>query len=238
MKADVVLISEPNKKLVGKGGWFTDDREDAAIKIYGNTLVVEKSGSANGLTWLKVAGHRIISVYKSPSIPLAEFERAVEKLRDCIAAGGNKVLVGGDLNAKSHVWDSRIEDPRGALLADMLAEWDLVIQNRGTSPTFAAAQGESIIDITFTSMALADRVTEREVSDCVTLSDHQLITYKVQLNETATPVPNGISQEWKWPPKDQGKFEELLRARLDNVQNCNPQGVTDAIIWACNDDEV
>lgn len=107
---------------------------------------MEKSGSGNGLTWIEVAGHRFISVYISPNIPLADFERAVEHLRHCTAAGGNKVLVGGDLNAKSHVWSSSTEDAREAFLADMLAKCDLVIQNRETSPTFSAAQGESIID--------------------------------------------------------------------------------------------
>lgn len=78
-------------------------------------------------------------------------------------------------------------------------------------------------------------MAEWKVNDCATLSDHQLITFKVQLEDTTTPAPNETSRGWKWPPKVHDKFKELLKARLAGVQNCNPQSVTAAIVGACND---
>jgi hypothetical protein len=35
LTSSILLVSEPNKKLVGKGGWYLDEQHDAAVKVIG-----------------------------------------------------------------------------------------------------------------------------------------------------------------------------------------------------------
>jgi hypothetical protein len=47
-------------------------------------------------------------------------------------ASGGQVLLAGDFYAKSALWGSAREVARGAALADLLAQCDMVVLNRGT----------------------------------------------------------------------------------------------------------
>ncbi len=68
-----------------------------------------------------------------------------------------KCLIGCDSNAWSTVWGSARSNNRESLVLDLLIEYDLVVANNGTTPTFVRANVESIIDLTiFNGLDIVD----------------------------------------------------------------------------------
>jgi N-dimethylarginine dimethylaminohydrolase len=109
-KADVLIASEPNKKRMDKGGWYVDTYRDAAIKVLNRKQKVENSGRGKGYVWVEIDGVRIVSGYASPNIGIEKFKKYLGRLENCIRHARPDVLVAGDLNAKSPIWGSGVED--------------------------------------------------------------------------------------------------------------------------------
>jgi acylphosphatase len=177
--AIVNLPIEPNKKRMDKGGWYVDTYRDAAIKVLNRKQKVENSGRGKGYVWVEIDGVRIVSGYASPNIGIEEFKKYLGRLENCIRHARLDVLVAGDLNAKSPIWGSGVEDNRGAALADLLSANNMFAQNLGEKATFVGARGQSVIDITCATSGLAPRIQNWKVEDTETLSDHRLITYEI-----------------------------------------------------------
>jgi hypothetical protein len=146
-KVDVLIVSEPNKKLIGKGEWYVDTNRDAASKVVNRSRKVENSGG-KGYVWVEIGGVRIVSGYVSPNTGIEEFKKYLGSLENCIRHSWLEVLVAGDLNAKSPIWRSGAGDNRGAALADLLAANDMLVQNAGEEATFMGPRGQSVIDVT------------------------------------------------------------------------------------------
>lgn len=60
---DVVIISEHNIKISKKGVWNTDNKSDAAIKIYGQKIKIDGQEKANGYLWVETEHFTIYSCY-------------------------------------------------------------------------------------------------------------------------------------------------------------------------------
>ena len=83
-------------------------------------------------------------------------------------------------NAHSTWWGARESDTRGQMVKQVLAQHDLVILNKGTTPTFRGHNGHStIIDLTFCDKVTKAFVKGWHVSEEITPSDHQPIKFKI-----------------------------------------------------------
>jgi hypothetical protein len=129
-----------------KGGWYAHETRDAAIKILNAGIRPSSFGCGPGYAWVDLECCRVVSGYASPNATLGEFHAFLDRIRGIISGSRKQVLLAGDFNAKSAAWGSRSEDHRGEALADLLAESDMVVQNRGCDPTFSGPHGNSTID--------------------------------------------------------------------------------------------
>jgi len=92
------------------------------------------------------------------------------------AKGRSPKISAGYFNAWAVECCSRVSNPRGRAVIDVMGMLDIVLLNDGRKPTFNNDRGTSIIDVTFVSRGLGDN-NNWVVHDVVTLSDHALITF-------------------------------------------------------------
>ena len=136
---------------------------------------------------------------------LAEFLTRLDKLEEHVRRSDKPVLIGGDFNGKSPEWFSEISDSRGTAISEMISSLGLIILNRGKSPTFRRGDYGSIIDITFASTSVADAITNWEVLEDETLSDHEYIIMEMNISHNRSSK-NTTRSRWN--------------TRKINVDNC------------------
>ncbi|XP_072750498.1 uncharacterized protein [Anoplolepis gracilipes] len=92
--------------------------------------------------------------------------------------GVGRVVVSGDFNAKSMTWGSPRTDRRGVAVEEWAATLDLRLLNEGGISTCIRERGESVVDLTWASLATLNRVLGwRVATEIETLSDHRYIVY-------------------------------------------------------------
>ncbi|XP_011871632.1 PREDICTED: uncharacterized protein LOC105564109, partial [Vollenhovia emeryi] len=144
----------------------------------------------------------VVGVYIRPSLTRAELEARLQELEDVVREYlPGPLLVAGDFNAKSALWGSRRPDVKGAEVEAWAARLGLHLENVGAVSTCVRPQGESIVDLTWTSPAAARMVGSWEVAEGVELlSDH---------------LP--IEIELSWETRNRGAQEEAVRWRTDKM---------------------
>lgn len=129
----------------------------------------------------------LIGVYFSPNKPLDEFEAYIDRLGQVVHRMPQPVIVLGDLNAKSVAWGSPATDTRGEVVEDWAIATGLSLLNRGSTNTCVRPQGESIVDLSFATPAVAQRVSDwRVLEGEETLSDHRYIRFEVSPSQGAS----------------------------------------------------
>lgn len=157
---DIILVSEQYAKIEGKP-WFQDVLGKAAICVINPRITIDKIEENNeNFVVIYTNGIRIYSCYYSPNIETDDFLRRLGHIEENLKRETNPVLVGGDFNSKSSEWRSKITDNRGVAVSEMFASLDLIVLNRGTSPTFRRGESNSIIDITAASINIAGRTNK------------------------------------------------------------------------------
>lgn len=134
----------------------------------------------------------VVACYIPPSVDRGRFGDILNEISILVQRKlPEPIIVAGDLNAKSASWGSRRPNWRGAVLDDWAAVLGLCIINRGTSSTLVRPQGESIVDLTWTSPSAADRIDGWRVMEQETLSDHLYIRMGVDIIQRggAEPLP-------------------------------------------------
>ncbi|XP_043472976.1 uncharacterized protein LOC122505430 [Leptopilina heterotoma] len=106
--------------------------------------------------------------------------REVERLVEYCQRRGLPLIIGCDANAHHVVWGSTDINDRGRRLLDFLLGTDLDILNQGKEPTFVTVNRKEVLDITICSKSLCDGVGDWRVSDEDSLSDHRLITFRLE----------------------------------------------------------
>ena len=91
-----------------------------------------------------------------------------------------RMLIGCDSNAHSPTWGDKSLDDRGEAIEEFLLNNPIKVDNVGDTPTFSAKIGETIIDLTISSMEV--EVTDWVVNTKVQPSDHRMITFNVKLD--------------------------------------------------------
>jgi hypothetical protein len=72
--------------------------------------------------------------------------------------GGKRLVVGGDVNARSTLWEDTYTDERGRTVEEAMMASDLYCCNVGGVPTFCSAMGSAVLDVTFASTEAVDSV--------------------------------------------------------------------------------
>ena len=102
------------------------------------------------------------------------------------ATNGHKLVIGMDSNAHSVLCGNETNG-RGEWLEEFILDSDLIVENQGLKPTFIGRQTSTIIDITLT---LNTELNNWKVTDEVTLSDHTLIRFNLNVTQ---PKPCKLS---------------------------------------------
>ncbi|XP_041969323.1 uncharacterized protein LOC121726158 [Aricia agestis] len=209
---DVGIIAEPYRVL-DRSDWVGDVDSLVAI-VFGPKIVPPSSRNAirgRGFVVAILGTLTVVGVYFSPNKPIVEFEALLLQLTAVVEGSSRPVVVAGDFNAKSPLWGSPAANARGRLLEDWLVTTGLVLANRGASSTCVRPQGESIVDLTLVSPAIAPRITEWKVlSRIETLSDHLYIRFVVSahLTEPGRSFTPGTGLRWSLKKLDRDLLKE------------------------------
>ena len=185
---DVAIVSEHYRR--GDGcTWVADTTDKAAIWACGRFPVQEVAvrGEA-GYVAARLDGVYVFSCHAPPSLDLHEFQQLMSKIADD-ARRHRPNIIAGDFNAWAEDWGSRHTNARGEALLEAFAGLDIVLANNGDTSTFRGSNGSSIVDLTFTSPALA-RGMRWNVSEEYSHSDHQAILFEINGQREGTTSGN------------------------------------------------
>lgn len=235
-KADIIIMAEPNRIKVTQSNWLVDNRIDIAIRINNKNIQITQTGRGDGFVWIETHKLVIYGCYISPNVGLAQFSGFLRALRGEMKKHSKESIVGGDFNAKSYLWGSPIEDKRGQILAEWLAEEDLIVLNQGNAPTFRRREYQSYIDVTFCTQKIAKQVINWKVLEEESLSFHQHIVFEMAENVDTrrrrnTPINRG------WITK-RDRLDNLIKEAGKIMETTgspkNPNELADVIIASCN----
>lgn len=180
----VVIVSEPH--MVRFNGWQYDSISGAAIAVYRPGLWLSDIEVSDGFVAVTVEGlFCLYSCYARPSLAEPDFERLLNSIELSVMTYQgrcNTVIVAGDFNAHSSVWDDRCMDNRGVSSGTLGDSLGLMVSNTGEVPTFFGKSRGSMIDITIVSESFAERLLEwRVLPDHGNMIDHYSITCSLSL---------------------------------------------------------
>lgn len=184
MDADILIASEPNKKIASGKSWICDNKKDVAVKLINSNLQVQKIDKGEGTVTIHFANFDLVCCYISPNCSENVFTQYLNYLTARIRAGKRSFVVAGDFNAKSPMWGSPTSDRRGDALAEAAIGLGAVSINERHMPTFVRGKSESYIDVTFLSEALFPHSTGWTTLDNEPMSHHKHIFFKIQKNIT------------------------------------------------------
>lgn len=220
-KADVAIISEPNK-IPDNDSWY-GSTDNTCCLLLSKDVEVMNSGQGEGYVWVDFLSYRVYSCYFSPSKKhsLENYREYLSYLSDSIRQGPSEVIVAGDFNAHSPSWGSPSMCAKGDALTDMANSLGLIVINQGQAPTFERRGQESHIDVTFASPSVSRKIGDWQVLEEDIASDHHPIFFSTQM--IAQPA-NTRSAGWSWRRMDELK----LAAYLQNYAQTGGQATFDA----------
>lgn len=120
----------------------------------------------------------IISCYISPNVGVDCFTDFLEELHSVIIAEIRAVMVCGDFNSRSVLWGASDTNRKGELVNRWAASLDLRLINTGGDYTCIWPQGCFVVDLTWASPNLLERISNWSVLRSVeSLSDHLYIQF-------------------------------------------------------------
>lgn len=117
--------------------------------------------------------------YISPNISMAQFEGYIDEIMHKATTERTEVILLGDLNSKSPLWGSKIEDAKGKYITEWLSSKNWAVINEGDAPTFIRGDSRSHIDITFSTEKISAKIKNWKVLPEETMSLHQYITFNI-----------------------------------------------------------
>ncbi|KMQ91114.1 gag-pol polyprotein [Lasius niger] len=153
----------------------------------------------------------MVSVYVSPSLDLRDFNTTLDKLSD-VFSRVDKLIIGGDFNAKFCLWGSQLTD--------------------GNPYLTTCSQGSSIVDVTWISLDLLPIVKNWRVEEGKeSLSDYLYISFILSTTRTRPPVKRLLDRRWNLKKFDKDFFLAVLawNAYEPNVED--PLDVKQMATW-------
>lgn len=179
LKADIVLISEP---YVNKSYWYTDTAKCSAIWVPPHTLrrvsTLRPVHSGHGYVAIQLDNTLIVSCYFAPSLSHPDFCRALNEIEEVIMRNPTReIMIGGDFNAKSPMWGSRLCDKRGASLMCWTGKNNIITVRSEGKATFHRNGRSSLIDIMMCNQASYNRLSSSKILDNYSASDHSYLLH-------------------------------------------------------------
>lgn len=206
------IISEPPSNVLKTNRWFISKDNLAAILWNveaSNNNICKLIGSGTGFVIIKIREINIVSCYVSPNVDVSVFEDFLDELGNHFTTLKGPILIGGDLNAKSSLWNPSITDRRGDLLERFAASHDLRLLNRGGVATCVRPQGKSVIDLTWVTPNLLCSIQNWSVrEDLESLSDHLYIDMEISLGSNERQTVN--KSRWNFQKMDKKLFVTAL----------------------------
>lgn len=117
------------------------------------------------------------------------------------------MLICGDFNCHNTLWGSNNSDQKGEILEDIMADFNMICMNNGSSTHIVARTGGfSTVDLTFGSPCLAGTWSWHTLSD-PHQSDHFPIKVFSNMKENSITLTN----KWKLKDADWKKFQNTLK---------------------------
>ena len=206
MKLDIIMISETHLKSGSKIKFinYTMYRCDRTESRGGGVAILVKKNIQHSqvrfddLCSIEAIGVTInipnqgkvtfASVYKSPNNPLLSNDL------DIIFNSCDSVIVCGDLNCKSPLWNSTCTNPNGKILEEYLSKKELIVLGP-TSPTHFSTYGSfDVLDISILKNVCCPSSIE---SLCELSSDHNPVLLELkctpECNETLVKFTNWVA---------------------------------------------
>lgn len=154
----------------------------------------------------------VVSCYVSPNSDRNYYLGFLEDLESALRGITDKCILACDFNAHSVMWGSRLNSVKEHLLREWTACRDLRLMNCGNAPTCVRPQGDSCVDLTWISADLIGRSLDwMFLEDRETLSDHQMISFRVAMGGTSAPAPSRpIRSRWNLKKMDLVNFHSHL----------------------------
>lgn len=181
-KVDIMMISEPNKKICSQKGWYADGRRDVAIKIVNKNVEIEEVKGYEGYIHMRIDGKHIYLVYISPNIKIADFKKRVDKVFEEAAKHPLDSIVAGDINAKSQLWGAPNTDNRGEYVEEWLSQMAWTANNNGQN-TFERGRSRSHIDVTLSSEKMARLIHDWRVNFDNPFTQHGEISFNIKIQK-------------------------------------------------------
>lgn len=210
-KIDILLTSEPNKKLMKDSGWITDKDLNVAVYFVNKDVGVSKVEMCKGFIRVQLKAFSLYCCYCSPNIAFSDFKIYVDSLMNTVKTHPGEAIILGDLNVKSPQWGSPTSDIRGEYFVEWLSTMDLLTHNTGDKPTFVRGPSQSYIDVTCSTQGIARNILNWKVLDDESHSDHAFIYFEIKDNIHSR---NNKTERQKVLFNNK-KFQEEIKERTD-----------------------
>lgn len=208
MNVDILIVSEPNRLAISnRTDWIFDRELDVGVKVLSN-MPIRSQGSGPGFAFVSIPEITVYSVYSSGNNSIDHLEDTLSNIERRLRSRNENAIIAGDFNAKSPQWGMHITDRRGETVTEWMAANDLTIANQGKKPTFHVQGYSSILDLTIATSNVINSIVNWDVSDKETLSDHNYITFDVEM--------------------DKGVIKEATKQRGWQVRSLNQQKLINA----------
>lgn len=147
-----------------------------------------------------------------PELPYSVYEKKVEEIVRWTYRLDKKVIIAGDLNAKSSWWNSLQTDRRGRHWQSVLNDANWIVCNKGTTPMFTRGGSKSFIDLTLASHDIGAITTNWQVLGEETLSLHAYIYFEVDLKSKSRRQDLNKQSFFNWT-----SFTDTIGLRLNLI---------------------
>ena len=146
-----------------------------------------------------------------------------------------EAIIAGDFNARAVEWGMPKPNSRGKRVLEMAPRLGLLVANDGKSSTFRRPEyTETIPDITLVTENLYRTIKGWQVIEDYTGSDHQYITFEVQMARTILGINATKRLNWNVARLDERKLKTEITTGAQTL-NTIPQRDTEALVNATMD---
>lgn len=217
----IAVISEPYN-IPGTTNWSSNTNNNVAI--WWNYEFCKSSGikyfSGEYTLAMSWQDFSIIACYFPPnldSVAYGDFLNEMDNAYNIV--NKSKTIVCGDFNSKSQFWGSKYTDARGERLERWMNSKDLRLINEGTTPTCVRPQGQSVVDITWSTPDILGNINDWCVLEDESYSDHKYIYFTMK-EESNNLLTNRKYSRWKATKMDIDKFQESIEWNCIGDINC------------------
>ncbi|XP_075217796.1 uncharacterized protein LOC142322605 [Lycorma delicatula] len=224
-RADLLIITEPNKYLVARSGWMVVTNGDVAIMDVSGRIAWRLTSRSGGMWAVESDSTLAIGAYVSPNCDIHEFTRRLDIIQGVVNNARKKVIILGDFNSKAIAEGSAYTNRRGEILTDMMGAISCHCVNDGT-PTYEARGHSSVLDLTIIDDRWSREHWDWRVLPHDVASDHHatMITLKGSDYVTREKMPySSFTKE---------QIEIIIdrtAERIINIENLTPVALTNVI---------